>query len=137
MFSNNKVPKDIEKTVAVLGKDAAFDGTLRFAKSLRICGQFQGTIEATGFLNIAAGAVVKANIKAYSAVVSGQVIGSIEVEDKLEMTSGSYVSGDVKAAKLKIADGVFFEGKCNMLHSGQDIDLFSANREDFKRSISD
>ena len=136
MFSNNnKVPKDIEKTAAVLGKDATLDGTLRFSKSLRICGRFQGIIDSTGFLNVAAGAEVKADIKAYAAVISGQVIGNIEVEDRLEMTSGSHVCGDVKAAKLKIADGVFFEGRCSMIKPGQDINVFSANREDLKKSL--
>ena len=136
MFSNNnKVPKDIDKTAALLGRDASLDGTLRFSKSLRICGQFQGIIDSTGFLNVAAGAVVKADIKAYAAVISGQVIGNIEVEDRLEMTSGSHVSGDVKAAKLKIADGVFFEGKCSMIRPGQDIDVFASNREELKKSL--
>ena len=136
MFSsNNKVPKDIEKTAALLGRDASLDGTLRFSKSLRICGKFQGKIDSTGFLNVAAGAVVKADIKAYAAVISGQVIGNIEVEDRLEMTSGSQVSGDVKAAKLKIADGVFFEGKCSMIRPGQEIDVFASNREELKKSL--
>ena len=136
MFSNNnKVPKDIEKTVAVLGKDASLDGTLRFSKSLRICGKFQGIIDSTGFLNVAAGAEVNADIKAYAAVISGKVVGNIEVEDRLEMTSGSYVCGDVKASKLKIADGVFFEGKCSMIKAGQDIDVFAANREELKKSL--
>ena len=136
MFSsNNKIPKDIEKTAALLGKDASLDGTLRFSKSLRICGRFQGIIDSTGFLNVAAGAEVKADIKAYAAVISGKVVGNIEVEDRLEMTSGSYVCGDVKAAKLKIADGVFFEGKCSMIRAGQDIDVFSSNREELKKSL--
>ena len=136
MFSsNNKIPKDIEKTAALLGKDASLDGTLRFSKSLRICGRFQGIIDSTGFLNVAAGAEIKANIKAYAAVISGKVIGNIEVEDRLEMTSGSCVCGDVKASKLKIADGVFFEGKCSMIRPGQDIDVFSSNREELKKSL--
>lgn len=136
MFSsNNKVPKDIEKTAALLGKDASLDGTLRFSKSLRICGKFQGIIDATGFLNVDAGAEVRADIKAYSAVISGLVMGNIEVEDRLEMTSGSHVCGNIKAAKLKIADGVFFEGKCSMIKPGQEIDLFSSNREELKKSL--
>ncbi|MBR4796946.1 MAG: polymer-forming cytoskeletal protein [Spirochaetia bacterium] len=136
MFSsNNKVPKDIEKTAALIGKDASLDGTLRFSKSLRICGRFQGIIDATGFLNVAAGAEVKADIKAYAAVISGTVVGNIEVEDRLEMTSGSHVCGDVKAAKLKIADGVFFEGKCSMIRAGQDINVFASNREELKKSL--
>ena len=78
---------------------------------------------------------VKADIKAYAAVISGQVIGNIEVEDRLEMTSGSYVCGDVKASKLKIADGVFFEGKCSMIKPGQDINVFASNREELKKSL--
>ena len=136
MFSsNNKVPKDIEKTTALLGKDASLDGTLRFSKSLRICGRFQGIIDSTGFLNVAAGAEVRADIKAYAAVISGTVIGNIEVEDRLEMASGSHVCGDVKAAKLKISDGVFFEGKCSMIRPGQDIDVFASNREELKKSL--
>ncbi|MBQ6905338.1 MAG: polymer-forming cytoskeletal protein [Spirochaetia bacterium] len=136
MFSsNNRVPKDIEKTAALLGKDASLDGTLRFSKSLRICGRFHGIIESTGFLNVAAGAEVNADIKAYAAVISGKVVGNIEVEDRLEMTSGSCVCGDVKAAKLKVADGVFFEGRCSMIKQNQDIDLFASNREELKKSI--
>ncbi len=136
MFSsNNKIPKDIEKTAALLGRDSSLDGTLRFSKSLRICGRFQGIIDSTGFLNVAAGAEVKADIKAYAAVISGKVVGNIEVEDRLEMTSGSYVCGDVKAAKLKVADGVFFEGKCSMIRADQDIDVFSSNREEIKKSL--
>ena len=51
------------------------------------------------------------------------------------MTSGSHVCGNIKAAKLKIADGVFFEGKCSMIKPGQEIDLFSSNREELKKSL--
>lgn len=134
MFSNN-IPKDIEKTTAVFGKDADFEGTLRFSKSLRICGKFRGIIESTGFLNVAAGAEVNADIIAQSAVISGKVIGNIEIADRLEMTNGSHVCGDIKAAKLKIADGVFFEGKCSMVKPGQDVDVFASSRESIKKSL--
>ena len=66
------------------------------------------------------------------AVVSGTVHGNITASEKIEILPGSRISGDLKAARIKIADGVEFEGKCKMVRDPETIDIFSAGVERLK-----
>ncbi len=103
------------KVSTVLGKETAFSGVLEFQRPLQINGRFEGEIITEGILLIGEGAVVKANIKAGTVVVGGEVTGNIEARQKLEMLSSGRVYGNVKTAKLQIADGVVFDGNCEMI----------------------
>jgi cytoskeletal protein CcmA (bactofilin family) len=106
-----------------LGKETSFAGTLRFKDSLRIKGKFEGEIDAMGRLYIDADAIVNARrIRATNVVVGGTVRGDIEAADRLEMLSSAKVYGNVRTAKLRIADGVVFEGTCEMI---RDPDTFN------------
>ena len=99
-----------------LGKETEFYGKLTFADSLKIEGRFEGVIDSTGSLYIDSGAEVKADlVKAASVIVSGTVRGRIEAADKVDMLNDAKVYGDVRTAKLRIADGVIFEGRCEMI----------------------
>ena len=134
MFKNNSV-KDVDRTaVAVLGKETEFSGVLRFSRSLSIQGKFDGTIDAKGYLYVEQGAVVNADIRARSAVISGQVRGNIHVDERLEMTSTGRVYGDVTTSALKIADGVIFEGRCEMIKKDSEIKIFEQTGEKLKNT---
>ncbi len=99
-----------------LGKETSFSGVLRFKDSLRIKGKFEGEIDAMGRLIIDADAVVNARkIRATSVVIGGIVRGDIDAADRLELLPSAKVYGNVRTAKLRIADGVIFEGKCEMI----------------------
>jgi cytoskeletal protein CcmA (bactofilin family) len=94
---------------------------------LKIDGNFEGEIDATGFLMIAEGAVVKARkIRASSIVIGGEVRGDLEAADKLEMLPTAKVHGNVRTSKLRIADGVIFEGKCEMIRDPSSYNPFSS-----------
>ena len=97
------------------GRETEFDGELEFESSLRILGKFKGSIKTEGFLIIGEGSEVEADIKAGSLIIGGIVRGNVEVKNKLEILSTGKIFGDVKTSKLKIADGVVFEGKCQMI----------------------
>jgi len=101
----------------VLGRETAFNGVLTFSKPLQISGEFTGEIQSEGFLVISEGARVKANIKAGTVIVGGTVIGNVTAVQRLEMLSTGKVQGNIRTAKLQIADGVVFEGNCEMLDS--------------------
>ncbi|MFQ3619805.1 MAG: polymer-forming cytoskeletal protein [Spirochaetales bacterium] len=118
-----------------LGTDTVLKGTLRFSHSVRIQGQFEGTIDSSGFLYIAEGAVVKAEIKAKTIIVGGVVHGNLEAAERVEMLSTGKIYGNVRTAKLKIADGVTFEGKCEMIKRSDRIDIFSLPIQELKKSI--
>jgi cytoskeletal protein CcmA (bactofilin family) len=127
--------KGKEKISTTLGKETVFKGKMRFSESLKIDGNFEGDIESSGFLYVEDGAVVKADIKVRAVIVGGVVKGNIDASEKLEMLSTGQVFGNVRTSKLRIADGVVFEGKCEMIKSDSEIDIFSETVESLKEKV--
>lgn len=112
----NKNPVyDVGMVATVFGKDTSFYGDLSFKKSLQINGYFEGEIVDGGYLVIGEGAEVKANISAKTVIVKGTVRGNVEAVARLEIHDNGKLYGNIRTAKLKIADGVVFEGKCEMI----------------------
>lgn len=123
--------ESIPLIATTLGKETSFSGTLRFKDSLRIKGKFEGEIDSMGKLFIDDDAVVSARrIRASSVVVGGIVHGDIEAADRLEMLPSAKVYGNVRTSKLRIADGVVFEGKCEMIRDPSSFDPFNSPKDD-------
>lgn len=112
---NNNPVYEIGMVATVFGKDTEFIGELVFKKSLQINGAFEGEIVSGNYLVIGESAVVKANIRANTVIVKGTVHGNVEAVEKLEIHPKGKLYGNIRTAKLKIADGVVFEGKCEMI----------------------
>jgi cytoskeletal protein CcmA (bactofilin family) len=122
--------------VVVLGEHTNFNGFLRFKETLRIRGTFRGTIEAAGALIVDKGAVVEADhISVSSLTVFGTVIGAVRAIDKIDMLTGAEVRGDLTAARLRIADGVLFEGQCCMTGVEKEVEIFSRPTEEIKAEL--
>ncbi|MDR2110014.1 MAG: polymer-forming cytoskeletal protein [Spirochaetaceae bacterium] len=120
----------------IFGSTTSFNGFLRFKETLCIQGKFKGTIEATGALIVDKGAVVEADhISVTSLIVYGTVIGAVHAMDKVDMLSGAEVRGDVTAARLRIADGVLFEGQCSMTGVEKEVEIFSRPTEEIKAEL--
>ncbi len=116
----NKNPVyDFGMIATVFGKDTEFNGDLTFKKSLQINGTFEGEISSAGYLVVGEGAVVRANIKAKNVVLMGTVYGNIEAASGIEIHPNGRLYGNIRTAKLKIADGVVFEGKCEMIKTDE------------------
>jgi cytoskeletal protein CcmA (bactofilin family) len=99
-------------------------------------GKFKGTIDAAGALIVDKDAVVDADrIMVSSLTVYGTVIGNIHAVDKVDMMSGAKVQGDVIAARLRIADGVLFEGQCSMTSVDKEVEIFSRPIEEIKAEL--
>ena len=124
-----------QKTDSWLGPATVLKGTLKFSTSVRISGKFEGDIESEGYLYVEYGAEVTADIKAKAIVVGGIVRGNLEAHEKIEMLPTGKIYGNVRTAKLRIADGVVFEGKCEMIKRGDMVDVFSAPIQQLKKSM--
>ncbi len=112
----NKNPVyDFGMVSTVFGKDTEFSGDLEFKESLQINGLFSGEVLSGGYLIIGESAVVKANIKAKTVLLYGTVHGNIEAVTRLEIYPNGKLYGNIRTGKLKISDGVVFEGKCEMI----------------------
>ncbi|MCL2231344.1 MAG: polymer-forming cytoskeletal protein [Treponema sp.] len=129
--------KKKDKTeVVVLGKSTSFTGLLKFATTLRIQGNFRGTIDASGDLIVDKEAIVDADhITVSSLTVYGHISGTVHAQDKVDMMSGAKVQGDVSASRLRIADGVLFEGKCKMTNVEKDVEIFHRPTEEIKAEL--
>jgi len=101
----------------VFSDTTSFNGVLKFNSSLKIEGKFKGKIISKGHLIIAENAKIRANVKAYSIVIAGEIRGDVEAFERLEMLSSGKLYGNIKTKKLKMADGVIFEGSCEMLRN--------------------
>jgi cytoskeletal protein CcmA (bactofilin family) len=125
----------IRRITTTLGKETVFAGIMRFTDSLQINGSLEGEIISTGSLYIEEGALINANIQVSSIVVAGIVKGNIIATDKLEILTSGKVYGNIRTARLRIADGVVFKGKCEMIRDPKTIDIFSAKVEKLKKTV--
>jgi cytoskeletal protein CcmA (bactofilin family) len=123
-------------SMVVFGATTTFTGTLRFSEGVTIRGKFFGTIEAGGDLVIDKGAVVEADhVNVRSLTVKGKLAAEVHAEDKVDFWTGSEIRGDVSAGRIRIADGVLFEGRCNMVHGSGDVEIFSRPIDDIKNDL--
>ena len=99
----------------VFGEKTNFDGILKFKTSLQINGNFRGEIISDGYLLVGKTAYIKANIKSKVVIIEGNVEGDIIADDRLELRDTAKLIGNIKTRKLRIADGVLFEGNCEMI----------------------
>ncbi len=118
-----------------LGTDTALRGTLRFRESVEISGKFEGKIIAEGYLYIRDGAEIRADIKARDIIVAGTVHGNIEATHRLEILETGRIYGNVRTARFRVADGVVFEGKCEMIRDADQLDVFAAPIDQVRESV--
>lgn len=104
-------------TTTTLSKNTHFDGVMKFKNSLRIDGEYQGKVDAAGLLVLGPDAKLKGDIICDEVIIGGEVHGNIFAKKRLELLNTAKLFGDIRTAKLKIADGVVFQGKCEMIHS--------------------
>jgi cytoskeletal protein CcmA (bactofilin family) len=107
--------KESERVDTVFSETTAFNGALMYETSLKIDGYFKGKISSKGHLIIGEKAKVYANVQANTIVIAGEVKGDVEALERLEMLPTAKLYGNIRTKKLKMADGVVFEGRCEML----------------------
>jgi len=111
--SNNK-GNGYGAVATILGPETYIDGSLRFKKSLKILGEFKGTIETEGLLIIGEEARVEANVKVGALILGGGLTGDVYAAERIEMLSTGRLIGNIKTPELRVETGVIFEGQCEM-----------------------
>lgn len=116
-----KKKREEEEVRAFLGKGAEFTGKLMFNGSVRIDGDFKGSIFGSGTLVIGEGAEIEADIRVDSVLISGDVRGQIDVKKQIRIYSTGKVSGDLNTPVFSVEEGAFFEGTCHMTHNEAEV----------------
>lgn len=99
---------------AYLDRGSKISGKLFFEGPVRIDGQVDGEISASDEVTIGESAIVTAQIKAVSVVVSGKISGDIVASKRIEIRPTARVFGNLTTPALAVMEGALFEGHCTM-----------------------
>ncbi len=99
---------------ALLGRGSSFEGKLTFEGTVRIDGNFTGSIVTNDVLVIGEGAKVAAEITCGTIVIHGEVSGNIKAAGGVELHHPARMRGNIETPILSIEKGVIFEGQTKM-----------------------
>ncbi len=117
-----------EGNVTNLTQDVEINGTIKFAKVLKIDGKFEGEMVTNdGEVIVGKTGAIKANVKVKNAVIEGKVDGNVIATEKVQLKQKAQLIGDLQARTLVIEEGVVFVGKCNVNPEG-----FKAESQNFR-----
>jgi cytoskeletal protein CcmA (bactofilin family) len=97
-----------------LDKGTNVTGELEFAGTLRIDGNFHGSISTGDMLIIGEHALVHADIKVGDIEVHGQVFGSIDAKRRIEVSASGRLRGDIRTPVLAVSPGGVLDGRIQM-----------------------
>jgi len=106
--------KQSDQVSGFLDRGTNVTGELEFAGTLRIDGNFQGSISAGDNLVIGEHAVVHADIKVGEIEIHGQFFGSIEAKTRVEVFPSGRVRGDIHTPVLSVNPGAVMDGGVRM-----------------------
>jgi len=110
-----KKENDLSRLDTLIGNGTILEGTLTSRESICIEGTVRGKVLCEGSVIIGPKGRVDADIYAETVLVGGEVNGNIVSKSKLEITTEGKLRGDIKTGSLIVAEGVLFEGKCQMI----------------------
>lgn len=105
----------------LIGEGTVIRGEVRFSDGLRIDGEVEGDVVATGdarsILVISDKARITGKVRAGHVIVNGMVTGPVTAEDLLELQPKARITGDVKYHALEMHQGAVIDGELHPLHA--------------------
>lgn len=98
--------------MTVVGADSHFEGKLKFERTAKINGKFDGEITGKGELQVSQNALCKADVQAGAVSVDGRIEGNVQAGDTVRLNGTGVVKGDINAAKMVMQEGASFYGMC-------------------------
>lgn len=116
-----KKPPDVAQVGGMLGEGVSVEGTLNFAQTFRVDGEFKGKILRSDRLVVGEKGKVSGEIEVNSLVVFGRVEGTLQVKSTLEVHPKGRIIGDLlmTAPTLTVMEGGFIEGTVKLAGQGQ------------------
>jgi len=105
----------VTKTInTIIGRGCRIKGDLTVDGIAIIDGVVSGNLIATGFVRLAENAAIEGNVVAESAKIYGRIGGNLKVKTRAFLGKRSKLGGDLIAQRLRIEDGAFLNGKCDL-----------------------
>jgi len=106
--------KQSDQVSGFLDKGTNVTGELEFAGTLRIDGNFQGSISTADNLIIGEHAVVHADIRVGEIEIHGQFFGTISAKTRVVVFPSGRVRGDIHTPVLCVTAGALLDGGMHM-----------------------
>ena len=103
-----------EEISGFLDKGTSLTGELQFSGTLRLDGNFHGTIHAGDILVVGEHAVIHADIHVSEMEIHGRVSGNLEAKRRIVIYPTGRVSGDIQTPVLVVNPGGTLDGKSRM-----------------------
>ena len=103
-----------EEISGFLDRGTSLTGELQFSGTLRLDGNFHGSIHSGDILVIGEHAVINADIHVSEIEIHGRVCGNLEATRRIEVYPTGRVRGDILTPVLVIDPGGTFDGKSHM-----------------------
>jgi len=100
--------------VVILGPRDTLHGQLEIHGDLKIGGNVEGELKASGDVVVEPTATVQASIEGANVQVRGQVTGSVTARRRLTLGGSGRLNGDVKVSRLTVEDGATLNGNVTM-----------------------
>ena len=106
--------KNKDRMSSFFGKDAEFEGTLKFYGTIRIDGHFKGEILGEGNLIVGEEATIQSDIHVSNVLNTGLIQGNVIADTKIEIIPPGKVVGNIQAPTIVINEGSILGGNCLM-----------------------
>lgn len=117
MFKKNSPGKQLNHStvdITFIAADCQITGNLKVKGDIRIDGNVEGNILATGAVIVGQSANIKANIEGKIVILAGEAHGDVKSYDLLELASGARLYGNICSRQLKIDQGAIFVGNSKL-----------------------
>ena len=121
-----KVPAAEDHT-AFIHEGCEVEGTLSVENSLRIQGEFRGSIKARKTVTVDERATVTGDIQARTVIIHGAVAGDVKASRDVVIHATGRLHGNVKTPSFELARGAFLNGKIEMYRPER---VIQAQRDD-------
>lgn len=122
ILGGRKKTSDYMGINSIIGEDTQIKGEIVTKGSIRMGGEFDGKIHASGDVLIGEGSHVTGTISGAKIIVSGDVNGNISANGGLEITKRGKVYGDIVSDKLIVDEGAVYKGKVTLESSSSKKD---------------
>jgi cytoskeletal protein CcmA (bactofilin family) len=109
----SKAPATEDHT-AFIREGCEVEGTLAVKNSLRIQGEFRGSIKARKTVTVDERATVTGGIQARTVIIHGAVVGDVNASREVVIHATGRLHGDVKTPSFELARGAFLNGRTEM-----------------------
>lgn len=103
-----------EKNIVNLGPRDTLHGRLEIQGDLKIQGNVEGELKASGDVTVDSTAAIQASIEGSNVTVRGQITGNVTAKRRLTLGGSGRLNGDVKVGRLTVEDGATLNGNVTM-----------------------